>query len=77
MRVDLALADGTLRLDIQDDGVGLRPEAAARADGGGLLGIRERVRSLGGRVRISSERGTRLSIELPVAATLPPRAESA
>src|SRR5579885_703269 len=77
VRVDLSLADGTLRLDIQDDGVGLRPEAAARADGGGLLGIRERVRSLGGRVRISSERGTRLSVELPFEATLPPAAESA
>jgi signal transduction histidine kinase len=77
VRVDLSLADGTLRLDIEDDGVGLRPEAAARADGGGLLGIRERVRSLGGRVQISAERGTRLSVELPVEATLPPTAESA
>jgi two-component system sensor histidine kinase UhpB len=76
VRVKLALTDGTLRLDIQDDGVGLRP-AAARTDGGGLLGIRERVRSLGGRVRISSESGTRLSVELPFSDTLPPTAESA
>ncbi|HLK09876.1 MAG TPA: sensor histidine kinase [Candidatus Binatia bacterium] len=77
VRVDIALAEGTLRLDIQDDGVGLRAASAARSDGGGLLGIRERVRSLGGRVLIRSERGTRLSIELPFAGSLPQTPESA
>jgi len=56
---------------VEDDGVGLQPVEggnAARRDGLGLVGIRERVSDLGGSFRIEgrSGKGTRLTIELPL-----------
>lgn len=57
--------DGLL-LTVQDDGVGIGPPGARRR-GLGLIGIEERVRELGGTVRIysQSDKGTVLSVELP------------
>src|SRR5262245_53436119 len=59
---------------IEDDGVGLpeRTKDGAAPEGSGLVGIRERVSDLGGTFRIEgkSGTGTRLLIELPVAASL-------
>jgi signal transduction histidine kinase len=57
---------------VEDDGVGLpAPDAGSRArrDGVGLVGIRERVSELGGMFRIEGKggKGTRLTIELPLA----------
>jgi signal transduction histidine kinase len=57
---------------VEDDGVGLPvPDASngARRDGVGLVGIRERVSELGGMFRIEGKggKGTRLTIELPLA----------
>jgi signal transduction histidine kinase len=57
---------------VEDDGVGLQAPGAAdggRRDGLGLVGIRERVSDLGGTFRIEgkSGKGTRLTIELPLA----------
>jgi NarL family two-component system sensor histidine kinase LiaS len=54
-------------LEIEDDGVGF--DAAHRAGGGlGLIGIGERVRELGGAMRLTSAvgRGTRLNVNIPV-----------
>jgi signal transduction histidine kinase len=61
--VTVALDDGRLQLDVRDDGGG---DADPR--GHGLLGIKDRVAALGGRLRIESPpgAGTRLSVELPV-----------
>lgn len=52
-------------LAVQDDGIGLRD---ASSSGMGLIGIEERARELGGRVRIESgaNRGTLLWLELPL-----------
>jgi signal transduction histidine kinase len=57
---------------VEDDGVGLSASAAdngTRRDGLGLVGIRERASDLGGTFRIEgkSGKGTRLTIELPLA----------
>jgi signal transduction histidine kinase len=56
---------------VEDDGVGLRGPGvnSTRRDGLGLIGIRERVSDLGGRFRIEGNggKGTRLTIELPLA----------
>src|SRR5262249_40906245 len=69
VRVTLALREGELRLEIEDDGIGLpAPDGAART-GTGLTGIAERVRALDGTLTISSVRGTHLRICIPWAAT--------
>ena len=61
-----------LRLAIADDGCGFdvarAMQRAPRIDGGfGLVGMRERVESLGGRLRIASApgRGTRIEVIIP------------
>ena len=67
VRVALAARDGELRLDIEDDGVGF---PSRHANGGrvgvGLVGIRERVRALGGTVTLHSGTGARLRVSLPL-----------
>ena len=55
--------DGLLRVDVCDDGAG-----GARLDGSGLLGLHDRVVSLGGQLRIESPPGggTRIAATLPL-----------
>jgi signal transduction histidine kinase len=73
-RVYLHLARQGARVTvlIEDDGQGFDVEAMARQQasepGLGLLGIRERVTTLGGRLEVQSQpgRGTRLFIEIPI-----------
>src|SRR5881628_651749 len=59
-----------LRLEVRDDGVGLPAgNGASRPSGIGLIGIRERVRALGGTVSLSSGLGggacLRASVPMP------------
>jgi signal transduction histidine kinase len=56
----------TLVVDISDDGVG----GAEAAAGTGLIGLRDRVEALGGRIRVDSPSGggTRLHAEIPCGA---------
>ena len=56
--------DGALRLEIADDGVG----GAEFSGGTGLLGLKDRVEALGGRIDLHSPRGggTTLRVLLPV-----------
>jgi len=72
----LSYLDDAVTLDVQDDGRGFSPDAAARpaassngiADGGyGLAAMRARVESLGGSVAIESEpgEGTTIAVVLP------------
>jgi len=63
----------SLIVTVEDDGIGWQIPMSERRiprDGLGLVGIRERVEDLGGRFRIegTSGKGTRLTIELPLAA---------
>ena len=63
-RVDLTRDNGVLVVEVADDGVG-----GADADSGsGLRGLADRVEALGGRLRVSSERGqgTTVRAELPL-----------
>jgi signal transduction histidine kinase len=55
--------DGSLLIDISDDGVG-----GARPDGSGLLGLRDRVVTLGGDLELDSPPGggTRIAVTLPL-----------
>ena len=97
VNISATSADGLLKLNVEDDGVGFRiDEAFARRESFGLAGMRERVTLLGGRFhirsfpnaghasvrqttsegtlqvpsrdsrRIKKDRGTKISIELPI-----------
>ena len=61
--VSLETADGLLRVAVRDDGQG-----GANTAGSGLVGLRDRVEALGGRIEITSPRGagTTITIELPL-----------
>jgi signal transduction histidine kinase len=66
------LENGTLRIDVCDDGVG-----GARPDGSGLLGLRDRVVTLGGDLEVDSPPGggTRIAVTLPLPARAITRTE--
>jgi signal transduction histidine kinase len=64
VRVSLGVQGHTIELEVEDDGVGLPP--GAKGDGIGLIGIRERARALRGDVSLTSERGTRLRVRMPL-----------
>ncbi len=75
VNISLTLADGILRLNVEDDGVGFQvSEALAKQNSFGLAGMRERVTLLGGNFEVASERGsgrkrkqgTRITTELPI-----------
>lgn len=83
VNISVSSADGMVRLSVEDNGVGFNvEEALARRDSFGLSGMRERVALLGGRCEVQSfpktdsdagtgkrkGKGTRISIELPLAA---------
>jgi PAS domain S-box-containing protein len=67
-RVTAAVADGTLSLEVRDDGVG-----GADPEGHGLVGVADRVAALGGELRIESEpgEGTVIAAELPLSLAWP------
>jgi signal transduction histidine kinase len=71
VKVSLVCSDSTLELIVIDNGKGFDPEVVFSYDvdnkGAGLLGIRERVTNLGGKVIIKSEpdRGTSLNVTIP------------
>jgi signal transduction histidine kinase len=62
--VELRLEETTVRLSVHDDGIG----GADLAGGSGLVGLRDRVEALGGRIKIVSPagQGTTLLADLPV-----------
>ena len=73
VRVALQEDEGRIRLVVQDWGAGFSPAVAATAGGQGarlgLLGMRDRITALGGRISVDSSpgAGTRVVAEVPVA----------
>lgn len=65
----LEISTQNLLLTIEDDGIGLPPERRAAIGAHGLAGMRHRLRSFGGELRIESVEpsGTRLHVLLPLA----------
>ena len=63
--ISLNFEDGRLLLGVADDGRGFDPDTASS---GGLLGLRDRIRALGGTVTVASApgSGTRITASLPV-----------
>lgn len=66
-RMDLSWSAGTLRLCVQDDGVGFDPSAAST--GSGLANLRHRGEALHGTLNITSHpgQGTTIILEAPLA----------
>jgi signal transduction histidine kinase len=65
VRVHVAAENAMLRLSVVDDGVG----GAEPGRGSGLMGLRDRIEALGGRIEIASPpgKGTTFLVEIPVA----------
>jgi PAS domain S-box-containing protein len=68
VEVRLERADGEIVLIARDDGAGFSLESSRKPNSYGLIGIRERVYLLGGKVRIDSAPGdgTRIEVRLPL-----------
>ncbi len=67
--LQLSRRNGSVRMKMQDDGVGFDIDAAARKrDSFGLTGMRERVALLGGAIDINTSpgKGTKVSIAIPI-----------
>jgi signal transduction histidine kinase len=64
VQIDLHTDEETLQLSIVDDGSG----GADPSGGSGLIGLKDRVEALGGRIEVNSPpgRGTRLAVEIPL-----------
>jgi PAS domain S-box-containing protein len=67
LRVTLSRENGDLVLRVRDNGRGFDPEAAANGKSFGVLGMRERAHTLGGRARIErlATGGTLVEIVIP------------
>jgi PAS domain S-box-containing protein len=70
VRVSLEGAGGRVHLSVSDDGRGFDTESGALERGLGFTSMRERLRLVGGKLRIYSQpsQGTRLEISVPLAA---------
>jgi signal transduction histidine kinase len=68
VNIQMFRENGTLRLVIEDDGVGMPAKPGTPGRSFGLAGMRERIGMLGGKVKISSAkgRGTRLEVAVAV-----------
>jgi signal transduction histidine kinase len=64
--VEVGAPEGALRVLVRDDGVG----GADLTRGWGLVGLKDRVEALGGRITVQSPRGagTAVEVELPLTA---------
>jgi signal transduction histidine kinase len=66
--ISLHEKDGILLLEVADNGKGITDAAIADPKSFGLIGIKERVHSLGGEVNIvgTPNEGTRLTVKMPI-----------
>jgi two-component system sensor histidine kinase UhpB len=64
--VRLAADEEHVHLEVEDDGCGLPDNGDGRRAGVGLIGIRERVRALGGTMTLASTAGVQLSVHIPL-----------
>lgn len=75
-RTDILLEerDGTLLIEVRDDGIGVRREEVDAASSLGMMGMRERAALIDGAVTIEpgETQGTRVTLQIPVRRTLRP-----
>ena len=80
VNIQLAREGATIKLSIEDDGIGMTIKSSySRGHSFGLAGIKERVKSMGGTVRLQSAKGkgTRLEVIVPVSENALPVAAQA
>ncbi len=69
VEVEIRCRDGSVELEVRDDGKGIPDEAISSPSSLGLLGMRERARRLGGSIALSrGARGTSFSVVVPMGA---------
>jgi len=68
VEINLNEKDGILRLEVVDNGKGITRDAITNPKSFGLIGIKERVHSLGGEVDIvgTPNAGTRLTVKMGI-----------
>lgn len=68
VRVELRSVDSQVCLSVQDNGIGIAPEARQERLGHGLANMAERARSLGGSFHLDSQpgKGTEINVRIPV-----------
>ena len=68
VRIDLSDHEGVLTLEVQDDGLGMAPEALKKPRSFGLKGLQERARRVGGWMDVSSRpgHGTLVVVSIPL-----------
>lgn len=72
VRIVLARSSrGALKLAVSDDGVGLPKGRIHRPDAFGLAGMRERVRAVGGTLRLRGRAGGGTTVEVEIPAAVP------
>ncbi len=65
--VAVRTVDGEVRIDIRDNGIGIDRHSLADPKSYGIIGMRERVRRLGGEIRFrSGATGTHVSAKIPM-----------
>jgi signal transduction histidine kinase len=67
--VTLEVVDGTLRLSVRDEGVGLSPTRMQTVNAGiGIVGMKERAHLVNGKLSVQSQtgEGTEVSVEVPL-----------
>jgi PAS domain S-box-containing protein len=66
--VSLEARDGIVALEVEDDGVGISPDAASQPHALGLAGMRERAATFGGHVEFSGihGKGTTVIVRMPI-----------
>jgi PAS domain S-box-containing protein len=66
--VQLELRDGIVSLEVEDDGVGISPDAIDQPNALGLAGMRERAAIFGGHVEIAGipGKGTTVIVRMPI-----------
>lgn len=76
VHVALSATDGSIELQVRDDGRGFRPDALPTSAGIGLLGMRERAELLNGNFAVRSQPagGTVVSVSIPIPRGAPGRA---
>jgi signal transduction histidine kinase len=72
-RIEVRQADDRLFMSVVDNGVGIFPGCRRKANSFGLVGIKERVSTLGGELIIDAQKdkGTSLVVSIPVEGPVP------